>query len=219
MPWAMMPTSPEFSEQFFNDFEQLLSWRRDVRRFETTPIDPDVLDGLLASAAQYAPSVGNAQPWRFVRVRSEKMRHFVRQHLEAELIQSMESYTDETALHYKRLKLHGLDKAPEQIAVFSVIDPEEGKGLGRQTMPQTLTWSTVMAVHTLWLLARAKGIGLGWVSIIRPEVMNELLECPDDWRFVAYLCLGTPEQESQTPDLVRDEWQERLPLDRLVFIK
>ncbi len=215
----MKPTPPEFSQQFCDNFEQLLSWRRDVRRFETTPIDQNLFNRIIDQALKHSPSVGNAQPWRLVRVTSPRKRQDIRTHVETELLQSGMKYDDETAQHYKRLKLHGLDTAPEQLAVFSTIDPAEGKGLGRQTMPETLTWSTVMAIHTLWLLARAKGIGLGWVSILRPEEMNKVLDCPKNWSFVAYLCMGVPEQESQTPDLVRDEWQERLPVDSLVFVR
>lgn len=213
----MTKTSPEFSEQFCEDFEQLLSWRRDVRRFETTPIDQNLFNAVIEQALRHSPSVGNSQPWRFVRVSSPEKRRVIRAHVDAELAQSATKYDDDTAHHYNKLKLHGLDKAPEQIAVFSVSDPVEGRGLGRQTMPETLTWSTVMAIHTLWLVARTQGIGLGWVSILKPEAMNDILDCPSEWRFVAYLCMGIPELESQTPDLVRDKWQDRLPADSLVF--
>ena len=38
---------------------------------------------------------------------------------------------------------------------------QRGRRLGRETMPETLTYSTVAAVHTLWLAARADGIGVG----------------------------------------------------------
>jgi 5,6-dimethylbenzimidazole synthase len=38
-------------------------------------------------------------------------------------------------------------------------DPEQGHGLGRRTMPETMAYSAVMAVHTLWLFAQAPGLG------------------------------------------------------------
>src|SRR3546814_14717477 len=60
---------------------------------------------------------------------------------------------------YARLKLAGLEDAPEQFAVFAEDDPDQGHGLGRRTMPETLLYSTVCAVHTLWLAARAEGVG------------------------------------------------------------
>ena len=38
-------------------------------------------------------------------------------------------------------------------------------------MPETIDFSAVMAAHTLWLAARAEGIGMGWVSILDPEAI------------------------------------------------
>ncbi len=212
----MTEAIPEFSPQFEKEFEQLLSWRRDVRTFKQTPLAADLVGEILAQALTYAPSVGNSQPWRVVRVNSGAIRQTVRDHVEEEHTRSAKIYDDETGRHFNRLKLHGLDTAPEQFAFFSVSDPSEGRGLGRQTMPETLVWSTVMAIHTLWLATRVKGVGLGWVSILQPAKMNEILDCPQGWRFVAYLCMGYPAIESQTPELVREDWQARLPIEDLV---
>lgn len=213
----MKEGNPQFSQEFIEEFEQLLCWRRDVRSFKTTALEPGLVDELLEKSLRYSPSVGNAQPWRIVRVEGASTRKAVRAHVESENKRSASIYDDETAAHYAQLKLHGLDAAPEQLAVFSVIDPEEGKGLGRQTMNETLTWSTVMAIHTLWLMARANGIGLGWVSILQPDKMNQLLDCPAEWRFIGYFCLGIPKEESETPDLVKAKWQERLPTEQLIY--
>lgn len=44
--------------------EALLVWRRDVRHFLARPILESEMERLFA-LAQLAPSVGNAQPWRF----------------------------------------------------------------------------------------------------------------------------------------------------------
>ncbi|UTW57424.1 5,6-dimethylbenzimidazole synthase [Kordiimonas sp. SCSIO 12603] len=208
---------PEFSDQFLTEFDQLLSWRRDVRSFKKNPLDEEKFEKLLIQALKQSPSVGNSQPWRAIRLKTSEIRKKVRAHVEVEHQQSAKIYGGDAVKHYNRLKLHGLDTAPEQLAIFSVKDPQEGKGLGRQTMPETLVWSTIMAIHTLWLKARAEGIGLGWVSILRADKMNEILECPAEWQFIAYLCMGYPEEESQTPELVREKWQERVPTEKLIL--
>jgi len=96
-----------------------------------------------------------------------------------------------------------------QLAVFADETTERGAGLGRQTMPETLRYSVVGAVHTLWLAARAEGVGVGWVSILEPEVVTRVLEAPADWTLVAYLCLGWPVEEHLDPELERAGWQAR----------
>lgn len=209
-------TAPVFAPAFADDLDRLLAWRRDVRHFRTTPLPDGTLDHLLDRAC-LAPSVGNSQPWRFVRVLSAERRSAIVAHVEAENRRAAAIYRDEARAAYAALKLHGLREAPEQLAVFCQLDPDAGRGLGRQTMPETLAYSVVMAIHTLWLSARAIGIGMGWVSIVDPQAMHDLLDVPEDWRFVAMLCLGYPVQDSETPELVRRHWQDRLSADQTRF--
>jgi 5,6-dimethylbenzimidazole synthase len=122
---------------------------------------------------------------------------------------------DRAAL-YARLKLAGLEEAPVPLAVF--VDPttEMGSGLGSGTMPEMLQYSTVCAVHTLWLAARAHGIGLGWVSILDPGRVLLELDVPDHWRLVAYLCLGYAEDEQAQPELQREGWAVRQPPEHVL---
>ena len=61
----------------------------------------------------------------------------------------------------------------------------------------------------MWLAARAEGIGLGWVSILDPVRINEILDVPRSWKFIGYLCLGYPETEDDRPDLERVRWECR----------
>ena len=63
-------------------------------------------------------------------------------------------------------------------------------------------------VHTMWLAARAEGIGFGWVSILDPARMAEILDVPPDWHLVRHLCLGYPEMETKIPELERAEWEK-----------
>lgn len=72
-----------------------------------------------------------------------------------------------------------------------------------------LAYSCVCAINTLWLAARAEGVGVGWVSIIDPQEVTSLLDVPQDWRLVAYLCLGWPVEEHLDPELERARWQSR----------
>lgn len=199
---------PRFDTGFRDGLERLLRWRRDVRRFRTDPLDPVLLTQLL-DLADLAPSVGNSQPWRFVSVETPAARAAVRANFEAANADALLCQPEERRHLYASLKLAGLDRAPVHLAVFTEAGTAQGHGLGRRTMPQTLEHSTVMAVHTLWLAARAAGIGVGWVSILDPDRLCRELAVPADWRFTAYLCVGHPEEEHVDPELERAGWQAR----------
>jgi 5,6-dimethylbenzimidazole synthase len=202
---------PEFSAQFQEDFETLLRWRRDVRRFKPDALPPGALDHLL-QLADLAPSVGNSQPWRIVVVDSAEARAGIIVNFEAENAEAARAYDDDRALSYRQLKLAGLKEAPVHLAIFCDDDPAQGHGLGRLTMPETLAYSTVSMIHTFWLAARAEGIGVGWVSILDPEMVAGTLQVDAGWRLVAYLCVGYPEEEHVDPELERARWQARTPL-------
>jgi 5,6-dimethylbenzimidazole synthase len=120
---------------------------------------------------------------------------------------------------YARLKLSGLDDAPCQVAVFADRTTAQGHGLGRLTMPATLDYSVAIAIHTLWLAARAEGIGLGWVSILDPAKMTEILGVPSDWTFIGHLCIGYPEEEADLPALQRQGWERRHPSAGVVIYR
>ena len=132
--------------------------------------------------------------------------------------EALAGYDGEDAALYARLKLEGLTDAPEQLAVFCDPEPAEGRGLGRRTMPQTLDYSVVTAVHTLWLAARTRGLGVGWVSIIDPEAVVRALGVPPAWRLIAYLCIGWPQETSAEPELQRAGWERRREVATMIEV-
>lgn len=202
------PKPPVFDPAFTAAFRDLVLWRRDVRRFRRDPLPVGMIEDLLGLACR-APSVGNCQPWRFVLVEDAARREAVRASFRRANEAALAGYDGEARALYARLKLEGLDAAPVQVAVFADEETERGRGLGRQTMPETLRYSVVGAIHTLWLAARAEGIGVGWVSILDPKAVKEVLDVPEAWSLVAYLCLGRPVEEHLDPELERAGWQDR----------
>lgn len=190
--------------------------RRDVRSgFLPEPMNDDLLLKLL-QAAHCAPSVGLMQPWRFILIRRMETRRAVHEIFRCANREALSSYEPERAAEYAKLKLEGILDAPQNLCV--VCDPEatRGHGLGRHSMPETAIYSTVCAVQNLWLAARAEGIGIGWVSILDPRALREVLHIPEHIVPVAYLCLGYVDRFASEPDLVRSGWENRIPVEDVI---
>ena len=207
---------PEFDAAFGAQLGELFRWRRDVRRFRRDPVAPALVDELLDLAC-LAPSVGHSQPWRFVLVETPGRRAAVCEDFLRCNREALAGYAGERARLYAGLKLAGLEEAPVHLAVFADEGTPSGHGLGRRTMPETLRYSVVTAVHTLWLAARARGVGVGWVSILDPAEVARILGVPAGWSLVAYLCVGYPEEQHDGPELARAGWQQLDPVGRHVW--
>jgi 5,6-dimethylbenzimidazole synthase len=199
---------PIFTAQFRSDLQTLFTWRRDVRRFRNDPLPAGTLERLVTMGCS-APSVGLSEPWRFVIVDDPERRAAIAACFADCNADALQRQSNSRTAAYARLKLEGLGEAPGHIAVFADRTTTQGHDLGRLTMPVTIEYSAVMAVHTMWLAARADGIGLGWVSILDPLRVASILDVPAHWTFIAYLCVGYPSEESNIPTLEREGWEAR----------
>lgn len=207
-PDAPVDHATAFDAIFVDELDRLLRVRRDVRHFSRETV-PHTLIARVLEAAERAPSVGLSQPWRFVRVDEPSRRAVVRASFQGANAAALAGYEGDDAARYASLKLAGLDDAPVHLAVFTDRETMTGRGLGRQTMPETLAYSTVAAVQNLWLMARALGLGVGWVSILEPAAVTAALDVPPGWSLTAYLCLGFPRLTDDTPELERRGWETR----------
>ncbi len=210
--------TPTFDADFRARFRDLVLWRRDVRRFRRDPIARPRIEALL-EVASHAPSVGLSQPWRFVHVELPERRVAVVKSFTDANDKALAGYAGEKQAIYAGLKLEGLREAPVHLAVFSDDGTHSGSGLGQQTMPETLHYSVVAAIQTLWLAARADGIGMGWVSILDPKAVKRVLDVPAGWNLVAYLCLGFPAEEHLDPELERHHWEVRRNLEDVTLVR
>jgi len=200
--------STSFDPAFRARLRELLIWRRDVRRFRRDPLPSGILESLIELAC-LAPSVGLSQPWRFVIVDDGARRAAIRQNFATCNAQALAAQSGDRAGLYAQLKLAGLDEAPCHLAVFADRATTQGHGLGRHTMPEMIDYSAVTAVHTIWLAARAQGIGMGWVSILDAKAVATLLDVPAEWKFIGYFCLGYPQADDTIPELEQSGWERR----------
>lgn len=191
--------------------------RRDVRNeFLDADVPQDVLRRIL-DAAHHAPSVGLMQPWNFIVVRDREKRAAIHAAFERAAAAEEQIMPADRRAHYRSLKLQGILRAPLNICVTCDRGRGGATGLGRTQQADTDLLSTACAVQNLWLAARAEGIGMGWVSILRDADVREILNIPPDIAIVAYLCAGYVDQSYRRPELEVRRWATRLPLDDLLF--
>ena len=158
-----------------------------------------------------APSVGNSQPWRFVRVVEADSRVAVRANFVACNSEALDDYQGEQGQLYASLKLAGLDDAPEHLAVFSDRADCHRPWLGQQDHAgDERLFGGRRGLHLLAGRPYVR-LGVGWVSILDPECVREILRGTARLALVAYLCIGQPVEESDEPELVRLGWQAARP--------
>ena len=211
-----MTTSQAFSKSEQEAVYRAIKERRDVRKFRNDPVSNDIIERLLAAAA-CAPSVGYMQPWNFILIHDNAIRKqihaaFVEANTEAE-----QMFPPERRNQYAALKLEGILECALNICITCDRTRFGTVGLGRTHQPDMDLFSTVCAVQNLWLAARAEGVGVGWVSIIKPEALKSTLNIPDHIVPIAYLCVGYTEMFAKEPELKTAGWQNEIPLSDFIF--
>ncbi len=204
----------EFSPEQRSGLYRAIYERRDIRVFRNDPVPPDMLARILR-AAHHGPSVGFMQPWDFILVSDVETRVRVKDLFERERQAAAQFFDHSRRSQYLSLKLEGIMEAPVNLCV--TCDPTRGEEvLGRNSVPETDLYSTCCAVQNLWLAARAEGLGVGWVSILKLPRLRRILGIPPHVVPVAYLCLGYPVEFHARPVLQAVGWRDRLPLSDLV---
>ncbi len=207
----------EFSEDEKDGLYRAIYTRRDIRsQFIDEPVPEAVLSRVL-HAAHYAPSVGFMQPWNFILVKDRHKRALVhdafkRANAEAKLL-----FSEDKRAQYSGFKLEGIMEAPLNICITCDKERFGPVVIGRTAQPIMDIFSSVCAVQNLWLAARAEGLGVGWVSIVKTEEIREVLSLPGKILPIAYLCVGYVSHFPEKPELESAGWLPRLPLEELVY--
>ena len=154
--------------------------RRDTRsEFKPDEVSDEVLARLL-DAAHHAPSVGYMQPWDFIVIKDKKIKQKIKDGFEIAHKEAANMFEGEKQTTYKTLKLEGILEAPIGICITCDRKRTGDTVIGRTANLEMDLYSAVCAVQTMWLAARAENLGVGWVSIVHHEVVQEALNIPDD---------------------------------------
>ncbi len=148
--------------------------RRSIRVYEDKPVPEELVQQIL-TAAIYAPSAGNAQPWQFVVINDRK------------LLQQIP-------------KVHPHAPMAEQAPLAILVCGD----LGMEKYPGNWPLDCAAATENLLLAAHALGLGGVWTGVYpdqgRMEGLGRLLGLPKDIMAHTLVVLGYPAEQPPTED-------------------
>jgi nicotinate-nucleotide--dimethylbenzimidazole phosphoribosyltransferase len=213
---AADPGGWAFDDGTVEALHTVLSARRDIRRYRPDPVRADLLREVLRAGHQ-APSVGHSQPWRFIVVTEQGTRDRAAVLSDRERLRQADLLTPDRRARLLDLQLEGIREAPIGIVVTCDRRAQAAGVLGRATFTDTDLWSCACAIENMWLAARAAGLGMGWVTLFRPDDLADLLDLPEGVETLGWLCLGWPDERPPDPGLQRHGWSKRLALDDVII--
>jgi len=191
------------------DLFEAIKGRRSVREFLPDEVPQEDLERIL-DMARYAPSAGNAQPWRFLLVRDRGNKGGLREAVERSLskrIGEMGLSQEEEAERREGFRrfVEVIFAAP--VLVFVFVDAGQH--------PDLVAYDGALAVQNMMLAAHALGYGTSFQTTIFPEgVVRDYFSIPDRYRFICAVPLGRPATRPPMPErreLASFIWEERSP--------
>lgn len=181
------------------------SWiknRRSIRRYRSEQIPLEAIETLL-TAATYAPSAHNRQPWRFAVITSLATKHKLATAMGQKLRADLEAdHVPETviALDVNRSHERIVNAPLLMLLCLTMADMDTYTDPQRQHHEWVMAvQSTAMAAQNLLLTAHTLGLGACWMCapLFCPDVVCHVLDLPADWQPQGLLTIGYPAEVKQ----------------------
>lgn len=192
------------------DLLTLIKERRSVRQFLKEPIPREDLEEIL-EAAQWAPSGGNKQGWKFIVIKNPDLLDEMSKMVGDKIDKLAEEAGLGNKLKGNKVMATFFNQAPVTIAVFMeryISKIEEAlEGLGYQPLEiqrlrgQSDLQSIGAAIQNILLMAHSKGYGSCWLcspNIASPEI-EKLLGVAENWQLKALVPIGKPARDYKAP--------------------
>jgi nitroreductase len=208
----------------YENFLELLKYRRTIRKFKPDPIPDDYIDKIL-DAARYSMSGANSQPWEFIVVKDPNIRKRIHKaYLEndAELTWNMEqqripeyrhpalNLPPEEKERFKKM-IGGWGDAPVILAVLADPRKQWGSVLvahGDIFHGSVLSYSMGHLSMTISLAVASLGLGSQRVDVNTQSAYREILGYPEPLKLDIIVPIGYRAYEPGPP--------HRLPIKDLV---
>ena len=182
------------------DLLELIHTRRSIRRYTDQAVPPELVARLL-SAAVWAPSAHNRQPWRFAIMEDGAMKARLATAMGARLRRDLAAdgldaaaIERDTGRSYARIS-----GAPLLILLcLTLADMDDYPDARRRGHEMTMAvQSAAMAGQNLLLAAHALGLGACWLCapLFCADTVREALALPDDWQPQGLITVGYPAEE------------------------
>jgi coenzyme F420-0:L-glutamate ligase / coenzyme F420-1:gamma-L-glutamate ligase len=178
--------------------------RRSVRRFDSAPVAPELIEAAVAEALT-APAPHHTRPVRFVWLQSHERRlsllNAMKDRWRADLAGDGKS---EQAIDARISRGQILYDAPEVIIPFLVPDgahsyPDEARTRAEHTM---FTVAVGAAVQALLVALAVRGVGSCWIgsTIFAADLVRGELGLPVDWEPLGAVAIGYSTEPQQPRD-------------------
>jgi F420 biosynthesis protein FbiB-like protein len=171
--------------------------RRSIRRYTPQPVPAEIVERLL-TAATWAPSAHNRQPWRFVILTEAPVKERLARAMGAQLASDRLADGDPARAVEAdtNRSLARLISAPLIIVAGLTLQDMDAYPDPRRQKAETLmaVQSVAMAIQNLILAAHAEGLGACWMCapLFCPDIVRAILDLPADWEAQALITLGYP---------------------------
>jgi nitroreductase len=188
------------------DLYDAMSTLRAVRRLRPDPIDEEVVERVL-TAATWAPTGGNTQPWRIVavtdRAKKQALQDLYSPHWDAYL-PGYEERLEDMPEDAKSSSIKAMDAGNylashmhevPMIAVFCFNPNLMAITDAKLDRPSVVGGGSVYpAVQNFLLACRNEGLGCVLTTLLcyEEESVKALLNLPDDWYTCAHVPIGYP---------------------------
>jgi nitroreductase len=194
--------------------------RRSIREFTEESVSEHDLN-MIMEAARQAPSGENAQPWRFIIVKDERMRkkmgaiagggsgrRFTAEFVTKKMQERFVNLQDDAKRQAAFQKL-----TSGQVSTFMADAPVNIVVCGKKDV-WDMPFDTSAAIENILLMVTALGLGACWViapciDIRDEERIKNLLDIPEGFKAVSILSVGHPTRPHRP--------RPRLAINELVF--
>jgi coenzyme F420-0:L-glutamate ligase / coenzyme F420-1:gamma-L-glutamate ligase len=182
----------------------LLLARRTVRFYRAEPVADEAVRALLEAAAA-APSAHNAQPTRYVVIRSPEAKRALAERMGRRWRRDLErNGTPEASIKVElRFSMRRFSETPVLIlAGYTMAEMDVYPDRARRAAEQTMAvQSAAAAIQNLLLAASANGLGACWccAPLFCPGVVRRALDLPRDFVPQALVTIGRPAHTPPVP--------------------